>query len=159
MKINALPSQARLLELLDYDPITGVLRWKIRRGMARAGSIAGHRDKRRLRVYVDDKPYAAHNLIWKMVTGKDPILLIDHEDCDCFNNRWGNLRESDFTGNAGNRKRTVNHQVGLKGVRPHRRRFQSFCAGKYLGTFQTAEEAHAVYVVAAKQYFGPFARA
>lgn len=160
MKINALPSQARLLELLDYNPLTGALTWKTRRAPAApAGGVAGTRDKRRLRVHIDDKPYAAQNLIWKMITGKDPTCLIDHEDCDCFNNRWINLREATFGNNASNRRRTKNHQVGFKGVRKHRRRFQAFCRNKYLGSFRTPAEAHAAYVVAAKQYFGSFARA
>lgn len=156
MKINTLPTKERLLELLAYDPLTGLLRWKVRRGMARAGSIAGHKDKRRIRVYIDDKPYSAHSLIIKMMTGKDPTRLVDHWDCDPFNNRWKNIREATDAENSGNRRRTKRHKIGLKGVRKHRRKFIATCAGKYLGMFHTAEAAHDAYVVAAKAHFGPF---
>jgi hypothetical protein len=93
-----------------------------------------------------------------MVTGHDPIFIVDHRNTDPFDNRWVNLRESGATDNAGNRNCNKIHSTGFKGVRRHRRKFYARCNGKFLGMFNTAPEAHAAYVAAAKQHFGPFFR-
>jgi hypothetical protein len=124
--------------------------------MAHAGSIAGSKDEARIRVSVDNVAYPAHKLIWKMVTGQDPLVLIDHADRNFTNNRWTNLREATYSENNGNIRRPRHNTVGLKGVCKYRGKFMAQCGGKYLGLFLTPEEAHAAYVAAAKLHFGPF---
>jgi hypothetical protein len=66
--------------------------------------------------------------------------------------------------NKRNSKIQKNKKVGFKGVSFSRsgKKFQaSICINNriiYLGTFITAEEAHAAYCTAATRYFGEFAR-
>jgi hypothetical protein len=109
--------------------------------------------------------YRAHRLAWFYMTGEWPKILIDHKDCDGLNNRWGNLREADYSANNQNSRCRSDNQAGLKGVDYHKRARKwraSICLRgqrTYLGLFETAEDAHAAYVAAATRLFGEFARA
>ena len=62
-------TQARLKELLDYQPDTGKFTWKINRtGFAKAGSYAGANKTGGYRqIRVDGTMYAAHRLAWLYV--------------------------------------------------------------------------------------------
>jgi hypothetical protein len=163
--MKALPPQSRLLELFSYDPDTGVLTRRISAARMPAGSIAGDLTSTGyMRVCVDGARYRVHRVIWKLVTGSDPVG-IDHEDLDRTNNRWGNLREATETQNAQNRSLRSSSRSGFKGVCFHKK------SGKWLarvyvnseqvclGLFDTAESGHLAYVTAAKRHFGEFARA
>ncbi len=95
-----LPTLKRLLELFSYDPETGVLTWKVSRGGQRAGDVAGTISHGYVQVFVDGIAYRAHRLIWKMVTGREPVRYIDHENGNRSDNRLikndpsnSNLRE------------------------------------------------------------------
>ena len=83
-------------ELLDYDPATGVLRWK--RNMtprARAGKEAGVIQMGRYRRGgIRGRYYMSHRLAWLIVTGEWPTQEIDHINGACADNRWSNLRRS-----------------------------------------------------------------
>jgi hypothetical protein len=161
VKIHTLPSQARLLELFSYDPATGVLRWKVWcGGKATAGSIVGYKTTKAMRVRIDYVSYAVHRVIWKMVTGHDPVAQIDHRNGLIDDNRWTNLREATQSQNQGNARMRMPNETGLKGVRLLKDRFQARIQINkrtvYLGCYGTAKEAHDAYIAAAKQYFGPF---
>lgn len=64
---------ARIRALLSYDPATGILRWRERKGSAATGRIAGSRDNRRrncVLVKIDGRNYSANRLIahaWRSV--------------------------------------------------------------------------------------------
>ena len=159
-----LPSQARLKELLDYDPQAGVLVWKINRRGLVAGQLAGVSNTRTkyLVVGVDYESYVAHRIIWMWMTGEDPgDLEVDHIDHDRLNNRWTNLRLATVNQNRSNV--AARNKTGLpKGVFPNGQR--SFMArirkdGEvyYLGSFETAEEAHQAYCEASEALHGNFA--
>jgi hypothetical protein len=152
-----LPSQARLLELLTYDPATGILRWNVRRGgAAQKGSIAGTRNKKCINIIIDGTSYVAHRIIWKLVTGQEPSILLDHRNNDPWNNRWNNIREATLSDNMANARRWKVHSVGLKGVRAKGNKFEARINRRSLGHFDTAAEAHLAYAAAAKQRFGHF---
>jgi hypothetical protein len=60
---------------LDYDPATGVFKWKRAKGNASSGSIAGYvRKDRYIEIKVNGTTYKAHRLAWMLYYGVDPHL-------------------------------------------------------------------------------------
>jgi len=98
-------SQARLRELLQYDPDTGVFVWlQSRRARASEGSIAGsnHPSKHRI-IRIDGVNFYAHRLAWIYVHGPIPDgMLIDHINGQRGDNRIKNLRTVTHKENMGN---------------------------------------------------------
>jgi hypothetical protein len=168
MKIKPLPPASRVRELLNYDPETGVFRWAVQVAQrCPAGAVAGTAtDARRYRtISIDRCIYLAHRVAWLYVTGEDPgAFQIDHINGSRDDNSIKNLRLATKTENMRNVKRPTTNKTGYKGVYFDTRlsRFRSCIRvngkTKSLGTFQTAEEAHAAYCGAAKIYYGQFAR-
>jgi hypothetical protein len=164
-------TQERLKERLHYDPETGVFTWLYRPDGDKAwnnkmaGKVAGARDgKGYTHILVDQRFHRAHRLAWLYMTGDQPPAMIDHKDTDRTNNRWDNLRATTHFLNKGNRRKTRANTSGFKGVYWHRQR-KRWTAGigvdgafKYLGLFDSPEEAAAAYAVAAEKHFGEFAR-
>lgn len=157
---------SEFLKHLNYDPVTGHLWWKIRgqhRMMDRpAGSITGkgYRD-----VKLFNKSYRANRVIWAMVTGAWPKYQVDHKNLNKDDNRWDNLREATNAENGRNRSKLRNNSKSeLKGVSWHKH-IKKWCASIrvdrkliHLGYFNTPEEAHASYKVAAIELHGEFYR-
>ena len=149
---------ARAREVLDYDPDTGVFRWKVtRRGSASAGVVAGCLYSTGYWcIKVNGRRHSAHRLAWLIVHGAFPAYQIDHIDCDRANNRLANLREATNAENQQNLRRARSDSItGLLGVSTHRDRFQSGIRvdrkTRYLGTFDTPEQAHAAYLDAKRK--------
>jgi hypothetical protein len=187
MTPSPLPDQTYLRECFSYAPKTGELRWNPRpihhfvsaRGQhmqwARdAGKLAGtpHSQGCGIEVGVraagNGRKFLAHRIIWKLVTGKDPINEIDHKDNNPMNNRWNNLREATRMQNNQNTrakrfKRTPSSRHYPKGAYQHGNKFFSVITANkkriYLGTFITADEAHKAYVLASRNLHGSFANA
>lgn len=163
MKIKPLPSQERLQELFDYDPHTGVLRHKIDRSHnARVGMIAGTICNRGyMQVWVDRRRYLAHRIIFKWVTGRDPSCDVDHADCNTLNNAWSNLREASRYENRLNTR--CYGSIPFKGVGKNGKKFMARIyidrKAKYIGQYNTAEEAHEAWAKAYREHHGSeFAR-
>lgn len=161
---KAIVSQARLKELLHYDPATGFFAWRIsRRGHTKAGDQAGAVfGGRYVQIKIDGIQYLGHRLAWLYVIGRWPSATVDHRDHCKSNNAWSNLREATASENSQNKiKATVNSASGLLGVSLRngvkRVSAQIKINGKqiHIGTFGTPEEAHAAYV-AAKRKLHPF---
>lgn len=124
--IKPLPSLERLNELLTYDEATGLLTWKMLPNTSRSnichnnkcgGKTAGTVSKKGyIMIGIGKVYYLAHRIIWKMKTGEDPIDIIDHENTDRGNNRWGNLREAANGKNIQNSKIRKDNKSGIKGV-------------------------------------------
>jgi hypothetical protein len=157
----------RLREVLEYDPLTGVFRWRVARGApvgGRVGVVAGSKHPRGYRyVCIDGVSHKEHRLVWLYATGAFPALNIDHRDGNRSNNRLSNLREATTSQNNANARRNRTNKSGFKGVSWHkaagRWRAQITMNGRvvHLGHFKKPEEAHAVYVTAATKHFGAFA--
>lgn len=175
--MKPLPSKAHLHEGLDYDPATGVLHWKVRprhhfktlRAMHTANSRDAHKVAGTVsargyrRVMLARVFYLAHRLIWKMMTGMEPAVHIDHKNGIGDDNRWKNLREATHAQNLRNMRKHSDNTSGFKGVIYVKRlkSYQSMICldgvNRYLGLFSTAEQAHAAYQAAALQLHGEFA--
>jgi len=155
------PSQARLREVLDYDPDSGEFRWRHAiMGGVEKGDIAGTIMGRGYRLIgLDGARHYAHRLAWIYMTGSVPQGIIDHRDRCKSNNAWANLRDANAELNTRNVKqaRSTNH-LGLLGVSRVGNRFRAeIHAGKFrkhLGCFSTPEEAHCAYLKA-KETFHP----
>jgi hypothetical protein len=159
-----LPTLERLNEILDYDPETGVFRWKKpTANRVKVGAIAGtdHNLGYRI-VMIDRSRYFAHRLAWKMHHGRDPEDQIDHINGIKNDNRIKNLRECSRAQNQCNRGKNKNNSSGYKGVSLCRRSGKYVAhltvigVKKYLGHHKTASEAHEAYKKAAKEYHGYF---
>lgn len=158
------PSQARLQQLFTFDPATGELRWKRRKGVA-AGSVAGcvSKDGYR-RICVDGVDYLAHRLVWAFVRGTPVPPFIDHRNTRKDDNRPRNLRAATKSQNGMNRPKQRDNSTGFKGVCWDKAKSKYAATikrnGKQynLGRFDDPATAHAAYVRAAAELHGEFAR-
>lgn len=148
----------RLRELVDYDQETGLFSWRFGRVGAKKGVICGspHPKNRYIGICLDYKRYLAHRLAWMYVYGAWPSASLDHIDGNRANNRIDNLRLADHSINNENRHSARSDSTtGLVGVEVSRDRFiaRIQVKGKRigLGTFDTAEDAHAAYIEAKKR--------
>lgn len=156
----------RLQAAVSYDPDTGLFTSRVSRGAMRAGKVLGGADAYGyIRFSFEKKDYKAHRLAWLVMTGEWPEHGVDHRDCDRTNNRWANLRAADQSQNTANSPLSKRNTSGLKGAHFAKgigKWTAHICVKRKqmtLGTYATAEEAHAAYLAAAKKYFGEFARA
>jgi hypothetical protein len=153
-------SAAHLRELLHYDPETGLFRWNVQRCNVAAGAVAGNlKDDGAIRIGIDGHLYLAHRLVWLYVHGCWPTMCIDHINGNPADNRIANLRDVSNRANGQNRRKppTINRKSGLLGASWEERRGHYVARIKdperqrYLGSFSTAEEAHAAYVAAKRK--------
>jgi hypothetical protein len=151
-------------ELLHYERDTGRLIWK--RHMttrARMGKEAGVVQMGRYRrVGIYGRYYMAHRLAWLIETGEWPENEIDHINGECSDNRWCNLREATCRENKLNTLHRNNTGLAgasyFKGNGKYRSTISTQDGKKFLGYFNTAEEAHAAYKWAVIKYHGEFAK-
>lgn len=158
----------RLREALAYCPDTGEFRWRIaKKGTRGLNSVAGNRHHDGyVMICLDYHKHLAHRLVWLYVHGCWPAKCIDHINCDRSDNRLVNLREATPQQNKYNQLRRDRNTTGFKGVQPALGntagwRFVIGHNGEsiHLGTFNTAEEAAAAYIGAARVLAREFARA
>lgn len=153
-------SHEDLLELIDYDPFSGVIRWKYRARIwfttdrqyktwnkRFAGAIAGtvHNGYRDVRIL--GPTYKAHRLAWFYCYEKWPSDDIDHVDGDCLNNAIGNLRDIPHKENTRNQRIHRHNKSGVMGVNFHKRDQKYYVyigareSREHIGVFKTFEEA------------------
>lgn len=157
--------------ILDYDPKTGIFRWKYRNNAPQAvntrwaGMVAGRKASNGYwDISINYKRYQSHRLAWLYMTGEWPKEEIDHKDLGKANNKWQNLRQATHGENSRNVRKKINNTSGYKGVRLFSlRNYRAYQAritvnGKvfYLGYFNSAEKAYVAYCKAAKKYHGNF---
>lgn len=156
-------NQKHLKSILDYNPETGVFKWKEKCGGAFSEKDAGWNDNGYIRIMIKSKAYLAHRLAWLYVYGTWPEKFLDHINNNPSDNRIVNLREVTNAQNSFNQKRSVGNTSGYKGVsfHKHRQKFQANIKKNYiqyyLGLFDTAKEAHEAYCRKAKELYREFA--
>lgn len=151
-----MPTAARLRELLDYSPETGEFVWRVSRGKARRGDVAGclnaggYRDIR-----VDGVTHLAHRLAVLHMTGEWPQHEVDHINGNRDDNRAVNLRDVPIAINRQNQRRAhLCSKSQLLGVswNKRKRRFRAaidvFGKKLQLGYFTDPQAAHAAYLKA-----------
>ena len=156
-------TQDRVKELLDYCPESGEFFWKVSRRAVKAGDKAGKVNGRGYgTVGIDRKDYQSHRLAWLYVYGEWPDGCIDHVNGIRTDNRISNLRIASSAENAQNRRFSrAGSKCGLIGVAWHKQlqRWQAQIklrgVTKYLGLFDSPEEANAAYLKA-KAELHPF---
>lgn len=156
-----------LRELLNYDPATGVLCWRIARSnrvqpgvpITKTSPSTGY-----IRVTVDKKVLAAHRVAWVLTTGKWPEGVIDHINGVKTDNRITNLRDVTRADNMLNRLGVQsNKKSGDLGVFLDKRRgtwyaqIQRHGKTTNLGTFKSQQEASAAVSKARKDILGEVA--
>jgi hypothetical protein len=174
-----IPSQSYLKECFEYLPDTGELIWKERPlshfkckqswlawNTKYAGRAAGVIDKSNgyRRIQFSGSLLGASRIIWKWMTGEDPVRDIDHINLNKDDNRWRNLRQATVSQNNANKRCPKTNKLGVKGVNWHKRsrkfRAEIRVKGvlKHLGLFDTIEAAKEAYDAEAIRVFGEFAR-
>lgn len=110
------------------------------------------------------KTYVLHREILKRMLGRDLARneYVDHIDGNPLNCVRDNLRVATPYQNAINVRRHRDNQSGFKGVSKSHSKWMANIRvdgiKKYLGTFETPEEAHAAYCRAAEKHHGEFAK-
>src|SRR5687768_3593208 len=98
-------THSELLRVLDYEPETGVFRWKITASpRALAGAVAGHVWGDYWGVKYKGIDYLAHRLAWFYVHGVWPEDDLDHHDTNKLNNAISNLRPANDALNGANKR-------------------------------------------------------
>ena len=153
-------TQERLKSILCYDLETGVFTWRVDRQKG-IGSIAGVLHKLGYWVIsIDGVVHYAHRLAWLYETGDWPSCKLDHINLNRSDNRFENLREVTDSQSMMNRRgwsfdeskgATYNKESGLWKAQIWVNR-----TNHYLGSYETQEQAHAVYVKAARELHGEF---
>lgn len=153
-------TQSRIMEIFDYDPLTGKFKRKTITAVNSAiGSAPGCSHNGYIRIMVDGDRYLAHRLAWLYVNGEFPTLLIDHINGNRSDNRISNLRDVGRAVNIQNQKkaRKDNGSTSLLGASFHKASGKYIAqiskAGKksHLGIFDTPELAHEAYIVAKRK--------
>lgn len=158
-------SQEDIKAILDYDPGTGVFRWKIQQSNSiKSGDVAGYIDDGYRKISIFGAEYKAHRVAWVWMTGEWPVDQVDHRNRDRSDNRWSNLRQATTAENKQNQKIYKNNTSGLTGVTFDKKskkwlaRIGVCGVRKYLGSFDDASSAFAAYTVAKASLhsFNPF---
>lgn len=145
-------TQERLKELLDYNQETGEFKWLAPSGpRVKVGDAAGKpRNDRYSQIRIDTIKYQAHRIAWLYVTGKWPSCFIDHLNEVKSDNRFCNLRDVSNKDNCQNVLRiSKNNKTGFVGVSKVGNKYIAKIGvsykNRYLGIYETPEEASAVY--------------
>lgn len=163
-----------LWSLVEYDPLTGIMKWLCDRSgrRLRGMEVGCIRPDGYRHVKIDRKMYLVHRLAWLYVHGRWPMRFIDHKSTIRSENWIDNLRECTRSQNGANRGAQLNNAAEVKGVHAvtwsngkvmwkaqiYVTKEGGKKVGEYLGCYPTKEEAGEVYAHRASEIFGQFAR-
>lgn len=84
-------SQYDIQQMLNYDPSTGHLTWRVKRPHVQAGDIAGYVNAAGRQIGIDGRSYQADKIAWYHTHGEWPNKL-QHIDGNKLNNALNNLK-------------------------------------------------------------------
>lgn len=156
-------TQERLKQLLHYNPETGVFVWRVDKGRAKAGSVAGTLSRGYVRIKIDNGLYFAHRLAWLHTHGVLPNQYLDHINQNRSDNRMANLRDAtslDNNRNTRSRSGSSSRWLGVMWYKRNKKwgtQIRVNGKQKYFGLFECESTAAMVYNEAALEHFGEFA--
>jgi len=162
MKSKKIPfSQADIKKMFDYNPVTGILSWRISPcprivtlGIE-AGSIRKDSGYRQVKIHYAN--YFVHRIIFLWMEGCVPDQ-VDHSNHIRNDNRWTNLQASTHANNMRNLSLTTRNTSGHVGVTWHKRanKWQSHIKINnkhiHLGLFNNIENAACARLIANNNY-------
>jgi hypothetical protein len=158
-------SHTEIKSILRYEPDTGEFYWRIARGHANPGDIAGNDTAKGYRsIGLNGRQYLVHRVVWFFEKGEWPKGSLDHINGIKHDNRIENLREATRSQNGANRGKEARNTSGFKGVSWYKQNKRWMAHIKFngkclcLGYFDDPEEAHHAYKMKALELFGDFAR-
>ena len=139
MATSSRPTREEILSVLDYEPKTGVFRWRSRLKRPTwwtqstsamnswtpekwnrrwAGKIAGTPNCRTGEIVMrfGKGDIKAHHIAWLVSYGEWPSSLLDHKNGNVADNRIANLRAATASQNVMNGKLRSTNKSGYKGV-------------------------------------------
>lgn len=151
-------TQARLREVLRYNPRTGAFTRRITIGRYKAGDAAGTDMGHYLKIMIDGERYASHRLAWLYVYGRWPKRDLDHINRNKKDNRIANLREATPSQNVAWVPMRRDNTSGIRGVCFHKasQKWGAQIGGKWLGVFSTKRAAAAACRAEHIKQFGDF---
>lgn len=141
---------AKIKSLLDYDPETGIFRWRVKRNQnSIAGSVAGSLiNSGYTEIGVNRQRFLAHRLAILFTTGDfpPPYMDVDHINGETTDNRACNLRVVTRGTNLRNRRGADrDSESGIRGVRKNRKGWLVAHSingkARYFGTWPKKEDA------------------
>lgn len=148
-----------LVSVLDYDKNTGIFYWTGKQPGTSKSKFAGtFSSDGYIQIQIHGKIYRSHRLAWFYEYRKWPLGVIDHIDRDTLNCSISNLRDVTQDENQRNRKININNTSGFKGVSLNKNsnRYEAYIKiqgkKKYLGLFDTPEEASIAQFKAETEY-------
>lgn len=162
MRDIRMSTHEELKRILNYNPKTGIFTWKIKPcHRVKVGDTAGNLDRGGY-IYIryKGKAYKAHRLAVFWMEGEMPAdnLVVMHDNGIRTDNCYLNLFVGTKDENSKNRKKYSNNSTGFAGVSAQKSsgkyiaRINTKGENRYLGLFDTAEEASKAYRQACKEY-------
>ena len=151
-------SSDRVRELLNYDPISGVVTRKVSIARCvRVGDVAGTLQKSTgyRRICVDGRVYREHRIMWLHAHGAWPAGEVDHINGMRSDNRIENLRDASRAINRQNLKsaqsnNTTSGMLGVTWKKSHKKWVASIRVDgllRQIGYFSAKEDAHNAYLL------------
>lgn len=145
----------KIEDFLDYNPKTGIIKWKKNKARAKVNDICKPNHNNYVRIGFNGKDYLGHRIAWYLYYGKWPKLQIDHINGITYDNRICNLREVDNRTNQQNKKiHRKGKLIGCsydKSSKKWKSQFKIKSKSFHIGNFNSEIEAHNAYLNKIKQ--------